>query len=541
MSSYKEWPFVEAQRILDRLSRTGKTGVVAETGYGPSGLPHIGTFGEVARTSFVLQALATMAPQVTSKIIAFSDDMDGLREVPKNLPNPQMLREHLGKPLTSIPDPFGEGKSFAHYMNSKLREFLDSFGFTYEFASSTEKYSSGAFDEGLRKVMEHYEEVADLFRATIAEEKRAAWSPFFPVCGKCGKIYSTRVTGYDPKACTITYVCDVDSPGKYAACGHGATTSIMGGTCKVGWKVDWALRWYCLGVDYEMHGEDLLESSRLSSRIVKVLGGEPPELFKYELFLDENGKKISKKIGNGVSLEQWLAYAPVDSLLYFMYLKPQQAKRMGLPLLPEIIDQYLELVETWDGSEDSPVPFISRLSSKGHAGKLADQKTVTYSLILQLILALNQDDPRIVRDYLLKYQPAIAGNVAYYEDLIKDALAYYRDVMLPDRKQEEAGHDMDEALAELREILKGLRDGGAAPEADALQTRAFQVSKDRGLKMKDWFRTLYRVFLGQSQGPRIGSFIALLGFEKTIERLDAHLGRSVEKGIGWQGKTQEKA
>ncbi|HTP59816.1 MAG TPA: lysine--tRNA ligase, partial [Spirochaetia bacterium] len=269
---------------------------------------------------------------------------------------------------------------------------------------------------------------------------------------------------------------------------------------------------------------DLLESSRLSSRIVKVLGGEPPELFKYELFLDENGKKISKKIGNGVSIEQWLAYAPVDSLLYFMYLKPQQAKRMGLPLLPEIIDQYLELVETWDGSEDSPVPFISRLSRKGHAGKLSDQKTVTYSLILQLITALNQDDPRIVRDYLLKYQPDIAGNVGYYENLITTALAYYRDVMLPARKQEEAGHDMDEALAELRSILKALKDSGAAPDSDDLQTRAFQVSKDRGLKMKDWFRTLYRVFLGQSQGPRIGSFIALLGFEKTIERLDAHLG-----------------
>jgi len=473
--TYKEWPFVEAQRIISRLARTGKPGVVAETGYGPSGLPHIGTFGEVARTSFVIQALAALAPDVKASIVAFSDDMDGLREVPKNLPNAEMLKEHLGKPLTSIPDPFGEEESFAHYMNKKLREFLDSFGFTYQFASATEKYRSGAFDEGLRKVMEHYDEVSDLFRATIAEEKRAGWSPFFPICENCGRIYSTRVTGYDPKACTITYTCDVDSPGKYAACGHSATTTILGGACKVGWKVDWALRWYCLGVDYEMHGEDLLESSRLSSRIVKVLGGEPPELFKYELFLDENGKKISKKIGNGVSLEQWLRYAPVDSLLHFMYIKPQQAKRMGLPLLPEIIDQYLELVESWDGSEDSPVPFISRLSSKGHAGRLADQKLVTYSLILQLILALNQDDPRIVRDYLLKYQPGISGNVAYYEQLIEDALAYYREVLLPARKSEEAGHEMDKALEAMRDILVGLRDSGAAPDADSLQTMAFQV------------------------------------------------------------------
>ena len=316
-------------------------------------------------------------------------------------------------------------------MNKKLREFLDSFGFTYEFASSTEKYASGAFDDGLRKVMEHYDEISDLFQATIAEDKRAAWSPFFPICENCGRIYSTRVTGYDPRRSPSRTRATSPQRGSTRPAGTRARRASWAESARWAGKWTGPLRWYCLGVDYEMHGEDLLESARLSSRIVKVLGGEPPELFKYELFLDENGKKISKKIGNGVSLEQWLRFAPVDSLLYFMYLKPQQAKRMGLPLLPEIIDGYLELVESWDGSEDSPVPFISRLSRKGHAAKLAGQKTVTYSLILQLILALNQDDPRIVRDYLLKYQPDIAGNVAYYEQLIEDALAYYREVVLP--------------------------------------------------------------------------------------------------------------
>ncbi len=522
--SYKEWPFIEAQRIVDRCAKSGASSVIAETGYGPSGLPHIGTFGEVARTSFVLQALKVIAPNISSKIIAFSDDMDGLREIPKNIPNGQMLKPHLGKPLTAIPDPFGEEKSYAHYMNRKLREFLDSFGFSYEFASSTDKYSSGAFDNGLRRVMDNYEQISELFRATIKEEKRAAWSPFFPVCENCGRVYSTRVTGYDPKAYTISYVCDSPAPGRYDACGHAGTMPVVGGRCKVGWKVDWALRWYCLDVDYEMHGEDLLESSRLSSKMVKVLGGNPPELFKYELFLDENGKKISKKIGNGVSLEQWLRYGPVDSLLYFMYLKPQQAKRMGLPLLPEIIDQYLELVAGYDGAEDSPVPFVSRLSTGEHAQKLAGGKVITYSLLLQLILALNQDDARIVRDYLLKYEPDIAGNVSYYDHLIEDALTYYREVVLPSRANEPADHAMDEALTALRAELAALVGKPAAPDAEALQTLVFQVAKDRGLKMKDWFRTLYRVFLGQSQGPRIGSFIELLGLEKTIERIDAHLG-----------------
>jgi lysyl-tRNA synthetase, class I len=521
--TYKEWPFIESRRILDRLERLGKNSVTAETGYGPSGLPHIGTFGEVARTSFVLQALATVAPKVESKIIAFSDDMDGLREVPRNLPNAGMLSAHLGKPLTKIPDPFGQEQSFAHYMNKRLREFLDTYGFRYLFASSTDSYASGVFDEGLRRIVASYEEIRRLFTATIAEEKRAAWSPFFPICEQCGRVYSTRVTGLDTAKHAVSYACDAPLAGKYGSCGHAGETSVLGGRCKVGWKVDWALRWFSLGIDYEMHGEDLLDSARLSSQIVKVLGGEPPELFKYELFLDEKGKKISKKIGNGISLEQWLRFGPVDSLLYIMFVKPQQAKKMGLPILPEILDEYLELVAAWDGAEDSPVPFISRLSKGAHAGRLEGQKTITYSLILELILALNQDDPRIVRDYLLKYQPAIAGNVAYYEELIEDALQYYREVLLPARKAEAPDHAMDGALRALADELSKLRAGGVAADPDALQTLAFQVSKDKDMKAKDWFRTLYRVFLGQSQGPRIGSFITLLGYEKCIERLEAHL------------------
>jgi len=523
--TYKEWPFVEARRILDRIERIGKSSVTAETGYGPSGLPHIGTFGEVARTSFVLQALGVVAPKIESRIIAFSDDMDGLRDVPKNLPNAQMLATHLGKPLTAIPDPFGQEKSFAHYMNGKLREFLDSYGFRYEFASSTDRYASGAFDEGLRRIMANHDSIRDLFTATIAKEKRAAWSPFFPICQSCGRVYSTRVTGLDTKAFTVSYSCDAPLAGKYGSCGHIGSTSVLGGKCKVGWKVDWALRWFSLGIDYEMHGEDLLDSARLSSKIVKILGGEPPELFKYELFLDENAKKISKRIGNGISLEQWLRFAPVDSLLYIMYVKPQQAKKMGLPILPEIVDQYLELVAEYDGAEDSPVPFISRLSRGAHAGRLEGQKTVTYSLILELILALNQDEPRIVRDYLLKYQPAIAGNVAYYEKLVEDALAYYREVLLPARTSEAPDHALDAGVAALRDELVRLSAAAVEPDADALQTMAFQVAKDREIKMKDWFRTLYRIFLGQSQGPRIGSFIALLGYQKCIERLEEHLAR----------------
>jgi lysyl-tRNA synthetase, class I len=520
---YKEWPYVEAERVLARIRAAGRASVTAETGYGPSGLPHIGTFGEVARTSFVLQALKSLAPEVESRIIAFSDDMDGLREVPKNIPNGEVLKRHLGKPLTSVPDPFGEEQSYAHNMNRKLREFLDSFGFRYSFASSTDTYRSGALNGGLTRVMDNYDAIREMFTATIAEEKRASWSPFFPVCESCGRVYTPRVTGYDPRAYTVTYACDVPAPGKYDACGHTGTVSILDGRCKVGWKVDWALRWYSLGVDYEMHGEDLLESARLSARIVKVLGGQPPELFKYELFLDEKGKKISKKIGNGVSIEEWLRYAPVDSLLYFMYLKPQQAKKMGLPLLPEIIDQYLELVAGYDGAEDSPVPFVSRLSRGPHAETVKSDKVVTYTMIFELITAINETDPAIVREYLERYQPAVKDNVGYYDQLIEDALTYYREVYLPGRTVETPGRELDAALGAL---LGQLKSAGESPEGltpDLLQTLVFRVSKENGVSAKDWFRTLYRLFLGQSSGPRIGTFIALVGLDKTIEKLEAHL------------------
>ncbi len=524
--AYKEWPYIEAERILKRIGKLGRKTFTTETGYGPSGLPHLGTFGEVARTSFVLQALKSLAPDVKSRLIAFSDDMDGLRAVPQNIPNGDSIKPHLGKPLTSIPDPFGEEQSFAHYMNRKLREFLDSFGFTYEFVSSTDTYRSGTFNEGLKRVMDNYGSIRDIFIATIAEEKRGSWSPFFPVCAKCGRVYSTRVTGTDPAAYSVSYSCDAAVFGKYESCGHSGVASILDGGCKLGWKVDWALRWFSLAIDYEMHGEDLIESTRVSNKIVSILGGEPPELFKYELFLDEKGKKISKKLGNGVSIEQWLRYAPVDSLMYLMYVKPQQAKKMALPLVPEIIDQYLELVSGYDGSEDSPVRFISRLSRGPHADAAHGGKAVNYSMIFDLIMAVNETDPAIVRDYLVRYSPEVKANAGYYDQLIADALAYYREVFLPHRTVEDPGHALDAALRALADNLKKLSESGAELAPDSLQTLVFQVSKEAGASAKDWFKTLYRVFLGQSSGPRIGTFIALLGYEKTIERLEAHLKKA---------------
>ena len=521
--SYKEWPYIEAQRIADRAARLDKENITAQTGYGPSGLPHIGTFGEVARTSFVLQALQVVAPQLKSHLICFSDDMDGLREVPQNVPNKEMVAKHLGKPLTSVPDPYGEEPSFAHYMNRNLRAFLDSFGFKYEFASSTDKYESGAFNEGLRRIMNKYDKIKKMFVANIAEDKRETWSPFFPICENCGRIYTTVVTDYNLEEMTVTYLCQAGVEGKYSSCGHTGQVSVLDGDCKVGWKVDWALRWAALGIDYEMHGEDLLDSARLSSKIVREIGGKPPELFKYELFLDETGKKISKKIGNGISIDQWLRYAPVDSLLYFMFQKPQQTKKMGLPILPKIVDGYLELMAGYDGhTHDSPAFFVGRLASGAHASAQRGQNIVTYSLIDNLVAALNITDPEVVREYLIKYQPDVKENLPYYDKLISGVLAYYQEYHLAGREQLAPIHDHDEAVRAFMEELEKLATEGEVT-AEAAQNASFQSAKDREINMKQWFGVLYRIFLGQDSGPRIGSFVALIGADKAIARLRAHL------------------
>ena len=523
MTQSKEWPFKEAERIVKRLEKLGKNQVIAQTGFGPSGLPHIGTFGEVARTTFVLQALRILAPSVKFKLVSFSDDLDGLRDIPSNLPNAKMLKDHLGKPLTSIPDPFGKEQSFAHYMNNKLREFLDSFGFEYEFASSTEKYRSGVFNEGLRRVFNRRVEITELFTKTISEAKRETWSPFFPICQQCGKIYSTQVTKYNEDNYSISYSCANSLDGRYDACGYKGETSILYGGAKVGWKVDWALRWFALEVDYEMHGEDLMESNRLSSKLVREIGGKPPELFKYELFLDEQGAKISKKIGNGISIDQWLKYAPVDSLIHFMYVKPQKSKRMGLSILPKIVDSYLELMaKQGEKKTYSPVTFVKRLSKGTHASSIDHENVVTYSLIYNLVLAIGEADHGLVRNYLLKYQPRIESNIEYYDDLIEGVIHYYTEYYMPNKVEESPDGTHDEGLREFYETLKKLSINGSNLDADQIQSIAFQTAKSYDYEMKEWFKYLYQVLLGQSTGPKIGSFIALIGIRKALDRLSLY-------------------
>jgi lysyl-tRNA synthetase class 1 len=517
------WPHQEAHRLFKQVGEAKNT-VVFETGYGPSGLPHIGTFAEVARTTFVINAFQRAFPDVATRLIVFSDDLDGLRSLPDNIPNHALLRAHLGKPLSSIPDPFGKEASFSGFMNRQLQSFLDYYGFEYEFHSSTETYRSGRFDAGLRRIMDGYEAIRDLFTATISPDKRQEWSPFFPICATCGKIYTTRVIAIDPANYTLTYRCD-QADGKYRPCGHAATTPITGGAVKVGWKVDWALRWFMLGVDYEMYGKDLIDSYTMSQRICALLGGTPPTGYKYELFLDENGAKISKKIGNGISMEQWQAYAPLGALLHFLLANPNKARQMGMPILPKIVDDYLKALRTEARDDDhSSLWFIDRLQHHHDAGGLRNSE-IGYGLLVNVADNLGLHDGAVLFEYAARHDPSVVENEPFFRELCNKVVAYVQDYQA---KQPREALVIDTRFApcllDLRLAIRTLVDT-AAFAADPLQNAVFAVARGYGLVQSEWFKFLYQVLIGKDKGSRMGTFLAVLGAERVLVMLDQAVAR----------------
>jgi lysyl-tRNA synthetase class 1 len=508
------WPFQEARTLLDeRLKgeRPDKGYVLFETGYGPSGLPHIGTFGEVVRTTMVRRAFQLLAPHIPTRLFAFSDDMDGLRKVPDNIPNKDMVAEHLGKPLTRIPDPFGTHESFGHHNNARLRAFLDSFGFEYEFQSATECYTSGRFDTALLAVLRHYDAVRDVVLPTLGDERRATYSPFLPVCRKTGQVLQVPVLETDPDAGTIVYQ-DTD--------GTKVETPVTGGQCKLQWKADWGTRWYALGVDYEMSGKDLIDSVRLSSRICRVLGGNPPVNLTYELFLDDKGQKISKSRGNGLAVDYWLTYANAESLALFMYQKPKAAKKLYFDVIPRNVDDYLTFLEKFPDQEpkdrlNNPVWHI-------HNGQPPrEQAHLSFGILLNLASVCHSEDPAVLWHYIARYAPGATPQTAPILDgLVRHAIAYYRDFVLPNKQYRKAEPAEAAALADLRAALA---DAPAGAEPEALQTIVYEIGKAHGAtfaSLKDWFKALYQILLGQDQGPRMGSFIALFGRDETLALLD---------------------
>jgi lysyl-tRNA synthetase, class I len=501
----KAWPFEEARKLLKRASG-GKDGMVFETGYGPSGLPHIGTFNEVLRTTMVRNAFHALS-DIPTRLIAFSDDMDGLRKVPDNVPNQAMLQEHLGKPLTAIPDPFGKFDSFAAHNNAMLRAFLDRFGFDYEFRSSTEQYRGGHFDEALRGVLRNYQAIMDIMLPTLRAERAATYSPILPISPKTGVVLQVPVTVVDSEVGTVRFV-DED--------GESIEQSILGGGAKLQWKVDWAMRWVALGVDYEMYGKDLTDSGVQSGKIAKVLGGRKPEGLIYEMFLDEKGEKISKSKGNGLTLEEWLRYGSEESLAFYAYREPKSAKQLHIGVIPRAVDEYEQFRAAYaEQSEDkksgNPVHHIHDGDVPGAA------MPVSYGLLLNLVAVMGAGATQAqVWAYLANYVPdASAQAFPQLAGLIDNALAYNRDFIAPTlhRRAPEGGE-----VAALRELDAQL---GALPEvasAEDIQNIVYAIGKDPHYgfeQLRDWFKTLYQTLLGADQGPRMGSFIALYGIENS--------------------------
>ena len=514
MREYKAWPFQEARKILQQRPISGNRPVLFETGFGPSGLPHIGTFAEVARTTFVRRAY-TYLTGVPGRLLAFSDDMDGLRKVPQNLPNAEMLAANLGRPLHAIPDPFEKYDSFSAYMNGKLQEFLDTYGFDYEFQSSREAYVRGDFDEGLAILLQKVDKIKNLIIPTLRPENREDWSPFFPICPHCGSVYATRVLDYHADQRSVDFACDRELENA-TGCGASGEQSILGGLAKVNWKVDWALRWYTYEVDYEMYGKDLIDSAKLSGRIVRLMGKKPPVGLNYELFLDEEGRKISKSVGRGLTVDAWVEYAPIESLLFYILQNPRRARRLFWDVVPKCVDDYLEALRCFHqvASDDRPEEDIWHIFGPNSAAPRYDA-AINFSMVNNLIAALGSDSFELLMDYLERYDAQALTYQTVVRDLVEKGLNYYRDFVLPNKEFRTATSDERDLFGSMHDHLVEV----SAEDEEKLQAIPFEVARRSGVEPKELFRSFYEVMLGQKRGPRFGSFVKLVGRDRVLTML----------------------
>ncbi|MBA1339073.1 MAG: lysyl-tRNA synthetase, class 1 [Pelagibacterales bacterium] len=510
IQSTSSWPFVEIRKLLkDRKDIIkAKNKITFQTGYGPSGLPHIGTFGEVARTTMMINALNHIQ-KIDYELITFSDDMDGLRKVPENIPNNEILRKNLGKPLTNIPDPFGKYQSFGEHNNEMLKEFLQKFKFDFTFKSSTSNYKKGLFNNSLMRVLEKYEEIMNIILPTLRDERRKTYCPFLPICPDTGKVLEVPLISMDKKKGIIIF----DNNGK------NLEANILDGNCKLQWKVDWAMRWFTFDVDFEMYGKDLTESAILSSKVCRALGKVPPNGFAYELFLDDKGEKISKSKGNGISIEQWLRYASPESLSLYMYPNPKRAKKLYSEVVPKTVDEYLSLIEKYPNQKEkdqilNPVWHI-------HNGKPPKEKIVMpFSMLLNLVGSSNADNKEILWKFINKFHKEIKPKDHLILDgLTEYAINYFKDKVEPNKKFKNASKEEKNALKKLAVEL-GKLDQNLKPED--IQTIIYSIGKESGYEknLRDWFKLIYQVLFGEEDGPRMVFFVSFFGVKETIKLIN---------------------
>ncbi len=500
------WPFQEALSLVERYkdSPPEKGYVLFETGYGPSGLPHIGTFGEVARTTMVRNAFKQIS-DIPTKLICFSDDMDGLRKVPDNLPNSDLIKANLGKPLTSVPDPFGTHASFGEHMNSRLRAFLDHFGFEYEFKSSTETYKSGEFDKTLLALLDKYEKVMEVMLPTLGDERQQTYSPFLPISPRSGKVLLAKVVETRPQKGTIIYE-EED--------GTLEEVPVTGGHCKLQWKPDMGMRWAALGVDYEMYGKDHLASAELYSAICRIAGGNPPQQYMYELFLDDKGQKISKSKGNGLTIDEWLRYAPSESLSLYMFQSPRKAKRLYFDVIPKAVDEYQTYLDKF-AKEEAPARLNNPVFHIHNGNPPAPEGVPNFNLLLNLASVSGAQDGKMLWSFIAHTMPQFSPQThPFLDKLVNGAVNYYQDFVKPTRKFRKPSELEEKCLSQLTDYLESVDDNVTAEE---IQTQIYEIGKTNPFpELKAWFSALYETLLGQPQGPRMGSFIKLYGRMETV-------------------------
>lgn len=509
------WPFEQAKRIYDALQgkAPAKGYVIFSTGYGPSGLPHIGTFAEVSRTTMIREAFKQIC-DIPTKLICFSDDMDGLRKIPSNVPNQEMIAKHLGKPLTSIPDPFGETQSFGHYMNAKLRSFLDRFEFDYSFYSATECYKAGDFDHMMLKVIDKYDEIMQLMIPTFREERQKTYSPFMPICPKTGVVLQVPIEKLNKDRGSIFYRNND---------GELIETPVTGGHCKLQWKPDFGMRWAALDINYEMYGKDHYPNAGIYSNICQILGGTPPVQFFYELFLDEEGSKISKSKGNSISVDQWLHYAPKESIALFMYQSPAKAKRLYFDVIPKATDEYLSFNAKYHEEEDQAKKLVNPVFHI-HAGNVPKINTygISFSLLLNLASVCNPEDKSVLWGFISKYaKEATPENAPYLDHMAQYAINYYNDFVKATKHYLKPNDKQKVLLEQIKQMLQSVSEDISGEE---IQNRIYAIGTGGGYEnLRDFFKELYEILLGQTQGPRLGSFIKLFGIAETIKLIDSSI------------------
>ncbi len=504
------WPFVEAKKLLrERRSSIEKKGkIILQTGYGPSGLPHIGTFGEVARTSMMVNALNQLT-DLPKEIITFSDDMDGLRKIPDNVPNKEVLKKNLHKPLTQVPDPFNKFNSFGEHNNEMLKIFLDRFKFKYNFKSSTSLYKSGFFNPTLQIIFEKYKEIMDIILPTLGKERQKTYSPFLPICPETGIVLEIPILEIQKDKSKIIF----DNNGKKLE------ASILDGNCKLQWKVDWAMRWYALDVDFEMYGKDLIESAILSSKIIKLLGKNSPSGFAYELFLDEKGEKISKSKGNGITIDQWLEYASPESLSLYMYQNPKRAKKLYNDIVPKAVDEYLDFIEK--GKTQNELQLLMNPAWHVHNGEIPKEEIImTFSMLLNLVETSNADNKELLWKFVKKYKKDILeANYPIFDNLIGYAIKYFNDVIRLKKKYKKPN---DKEKTALKALIQTLNQCNDKMKPEDIQTLIYSTGKENGYSenLRDWFKLIYEVVFGDENGPRMGFFISFFGVNETKKLIE---------------------